>query len=305
MAEKNTSLMAIAGSITANVETKVAEMLRENRLDLPADYSANNALKAMQLAIIECQDRNKRPALEVCTKESIIQTMLSMVVQGLNPEKKQCYPIVYGTKLALFRSYFGAVAVAKRVDPNIEDIVGQVVYRSEKDNFKVEYLANGKMLVLQHIPDIFGKRTRDEIVGAYATVSYKDGTAWSEFRTIDEIKDAWRHSIKNPIDEKGNIKEGTTHYTETADMCRRTVINRVCKYIINNSSDASIVAQYAKQTQRDMDIASAQESIDENIASGEVIDVEIPDDQTVQTTPEMPQAENTEQIFAPEENPFI
>lgn len=269
----NTSLMAVAGGLTATVENKVSEMLKDGRLDLPVDYSANNALKAMQLAVIECVDRNKRPALEVCTKESVIQTMLSMVVQGLNPDKKQCYPIVYGNKLTLFRSYFGAMAVAKRVDPNIEDIVAQVVYKSEKDGFEIETQSNGKMLVTKHKPDVFGSRTRDDIIGAYCTVTYKDGTAWSEFRNFAQIKDAWKHSARNPIDDKGEIKEGTTHYTETEDMCRRTIINRVCKIIINSSSDENLVAQFARETQRDMDKAEAEERIEANLSQGEMVDI--------------------------------
>ena len=272
MAE-NTSLMAVAGKLTANVETKIGDMLKEKRLDLPEDYSASNALKAAQLAIMEVQDKDHRPALSVCTPESVIQSMLSMVVQGLNPDKKQCYFICYGKKLTLMRSYFGAMAVAKRVDPNIEDIVAQVVYKSEKDGFKMEIQPNGKFLVTQHVPDIFGSRTRDDIVGAYATVTYKDGTAWSEFRNFQQIKDAWTHSQRKVIDEKGNIKEGTVHYTETEDMCRRTIINRVCKVIINASSDSSIVAQYAKQTTADMEKAEAEERIDTNLSTGELVDI--------------------------------
>lgn len=271
MAE-NTSLMAIAGNITSTVENKVAEMLKDGRLDLPADYSANNALKAAQLAIMEVQDRNKKPALEVCTKESVIQTLLSMVVQGLNPDKKQAYFICYANKLTLMRSYFGDVAVAKRVDENVEDIVAQVVYKSEKDNFKIEVQSNGKFLVTQHIPDVFGSRTRNDIIGAYATVTYKDGTAWSEFRTMEQIKDAWKHSQRSPIDDKGEIKEGTTHYTETEDMCRRTVIKRACKQIINASSDSNLVAQFARETQREMDKAEAEMEINDNLSQGEVID---------------------------------
>lgn len=269
MAKQETSLMAYAGQLAASVEGKIAGMLADKRLDLPADYSANNALKSAQLAIMECVDRNKRPALEVCTKDSIVQAMLSMVVQGLNVDKKQAYFIVYGTKLTLFRSYFGSIAVAKRVDPRIEDIAASVVYKSDTIKTHKEH---GKLIIDMHEQDIMHMDKKD-IVGAYATVTYKDGTTESEFRTFDQIKEAWKHSQRAPIDDKGNIKEGTTHATETEDMCCRTVLNRITKRIINTSSDASIVAEFAKQTEREMELAEAEEEIAVNANTGEIIDI--------------------------------
>lgn len=261
--------MAYAGQLTASVEQKVAGMIADGRLDLPADYSANNSLKAAQLAIMECVDRNKRPALEVCTKESVIQAMLSMVVQGLNVDKKQAYFIVYGDKLTLFRSYFGAQAVAKRVDPNIAEINASVVYKN--DTLKT-HKENGKLVIDSHDQDIMHMDKKD-IVGAYATIVYKDGTSESEFRNFEQIKEAWKHSARNPIDDKGNIKAGTTHASETEDMCLRTVINRACKRIINTSSDSNLVAQFAKETDRDMDMAAAEQDIAINANTGEIIDI--------------------------------
>ena len=269
MAKQETSLMAYAGQLTASVEQKVAGMIADGRLDLPADYSANNSLKAAQLAIMECVDRNKRPALEVCTKESVIQAMLSMVVQGLNVDKKQAYFIVYGNKLTLFRSYFGSQAVAKRVDPNIAEINASVVYKN--DTIKT-HKENGKLVIDSHEQDIMHMDKKD-IIGAYATIVYKDGTSESEFRNFEQIKEAWKHSPRNPIDDKGNIKDGTTHASETEDMCLRTVINRVCKKVINTSSDSNLVAQFARETDRDMDMAAAEQDIAVNANTGEIIDV--------------------------------
>lgn len=269
MAKQETSLMAYAGQLTASVEQKVAGMIADGRLDLPADYSANNSLKAAQLAIMECVDRNKRPALEVCTKESVIQAMLSMVVQGLNVDKKQAYFIVYGDKLTLFRSYFGAQAVAKRVDPSIAEINASVVYKN--DTIKT-HKENGKLVIDSHEQDIMHMDKKD-IIGAYATIVYKDGTSESEFRNFEQIKEAWKHSARNPIDDKGNIKAGTTHASETEDMCLRTVINRVCKRVINTSSDSNLVAQFARETDRDMDMAAAEQDIAVNANTGEIIDI--------------------------------
>ena len=46
--------------------------LEQDGLQLPANYNASNALKSAWFAIQKVQDRNKRPALEVVTKESVL-----------------------------------------------------------------------------------------------------------------------------------------------------------------------------------------------------------------------------------------
>src|SRR5699024_11332254 len=60
--------------------------------------------------------RNHRPALEVCSHDSIVKSLLDMTLQGLSPAKDQCYFIVYGNELQMQRSYFGTVAAVKRLD---------------------------------------------------------------------------------------------------------------------------------------------------------------------------------------------
>jgi recombination protein RecT len=46
-------------------------------------------------------------------------------------------------------------------------------------------------------------------------------------------------------------------------MCRRTVVNRLCKYIISSSSDASIVAQTLEETE----MMSAEAELDAGLES--------------------------------------
>lgn len=100
--------------VVDSVLAKITKFEETGELVLPSNYSAANALKSAWLILQETVDRNNRPALEVCSKESVANALLDMVVQGLSPIKKQCYFIVYGTKLQLMRSYLGTLAVAKR-----------------------------------------------------------------------------------------------------------------------------------------------------------------------------------------------
>lgn len=250
------------------VTAKVKEFQNKGELYFPSNYVPENALKSAWLMIQETEDKNKKLALEVCSKESIANALLSMVIQGLNPDKKQCYFIVYGNKLQMQRSYFGSMAVAKSVNSCIDDIYGMVVY--EDDEFEYEII-KGKKIVTKHKQKLQNVQ-KEKIVAAYACVLYKSGKEDSEVMTIDEIKQAWKMSKMYPVDEKGNIKGGSTHDKFMSEMCIKTVINRICKPIINSSSDSNIIAKFAAQTDSDFRESEIQEEIEEN-ANKQVIDI--------------------------------
>lgn len=254
------------------VAAKIRQFQERGELQLPPNYSAENAMKAAWLALQEVVDKNGKPALEVCTRSSIANALLKMVIQGLNPAKNQCYFTVFGNKLVLMRSYFGSIHVAKSVNKNIEDIVGEVVY--DGDEFEFEKF-RGKTRITKHKQKLENIE-KNKIKAAYATVIYKDKDGREDesiVMTIDEIKQAWKQSPMHPVDEKGNIKAGTTHEKFTAEMCKKTVINRICKPIINGSDDSNIVAWAAKRTQEDLIEAEVEEEIEEN-ANSEMLDID-------------------------------
>lgn len=264
------------------ITKRVQQFINNGELTLPADYSPENAMKSAWLMLQETVDRDKRPALQVCTRESVYNALLSMVVQGLNPDKKQCYFIVYGKKLICQRSYFGSIHVAKMVDPDIVDVYAQTVYADDEFEYEIRH---GKEVVTKHIQKLQNINP-DKIIGAYATIVYKDGRELSTVMTFDEIKQAWKQSPTKPIDDKGNIKAGSTHEKFTADMCEKTAINKACKYVINASSDKSIISKYAQMMDAELKEAEVEAEIEEN-ANQEFIDVT---DYTVDDTPE-PQVE--------------
>lgn len=117
--------------VVDSVLAKITKFEETGELKLPANYSAANALKSAWLILQETKDRSDRPALVVCTKESIANALLDMVVQGLSPMKKQCYFIVYGNKLTLQRSYLGTLAIAKRVG-GVLTAVANCVYEGDE-----------------------------------------------------------------------------------------------------------------------------------------------------------------------------
>lgn len=167
MTNQNTPVL-LQKDITDQVNGKLATLKSEG-LHLPAGYASANALKSAFFELQEVQDRNKKPALEVCTKESIANTLLDMVVQGLSPAKKQCYFIVYGNKLQLNRSYFGTQVVLKRLS-NVKDIWANVIYKG--DTFDIEII-NGRETLKEH-KTAFENRD-NEIIGAYCIIEKTDG----------------------------------------------------------------------------------------------------------------------------------
>jgi recombination protein RecT len=238
--------------------------------DLPSAYSVGNAIKAAWLVLQEVEDRNHAKALDVCTKDSIANALLDMIVQGLNPIKNQVYFIVYGKTLAAQRSYFGSMAVAKMVSPKIDDFAYAVVY--EGDTFKYG-IKNGKKSVLEHEQEITNVDKKN-IIAAYAIALDKTGEPLrSEIMTIEEIKQGWKQSKMNPVGENGTIKADSTHGKFTADMAMKTVVNKLCKAIVNASSDKALLLERMNHATDLSDRAAAEAEIEMEANTGEVIDI--------------------------------
>ena len=244
--------MAIAqdsATFVERIENKVVGYQQGGQLDLPPDYSVSNALRSAYLLLQEVKDKNKKPALKVCTNASVYNSLLQMAVMGLNPAKKQCYFVVYGNQLTLMRSYFGAAALARRVRPEIKEVVAQAIYADDEFSFEI---VNGQRRVTKHTQTLAGMQ-KDKIVGAYAVALNDSGEVLeTDIMTMEEIKAGWKMSKMYPIKDDGSIKTGSTHDKFTADMVKKTVISRLCKPIINSSSDASILGEAVQQNAIEM-----------------------------------------------------
>ena len=108
--------VAVRKDIVDSVMTRIEELQGSGRLQFPANYSPANALMSAWLMLQNTKDKNDKPVLQTCSRDSIYNALLDMVVQGLNPVKKQCYFIAYGSALTCQRSYFGAALLAKRTN---------------------------------------------------------------------------------------------------------------------------------------------------------------------------------------------
>lgn len=222
--------------------------LKKSAVITPGNYSFENALKSAYLILQETVDRNKRPALDVCTPESIHNALMNMATQGLNPAKKQCYFVVYGQQLQCIRSYMGSQMTAMLVNPAVNDIRAQVIYSGDDVEIDIE---NGRDVVKKHKRK-FQDINKAEIIGAYAIgVTGDERQIFCEIMTIDEIKASWKQSKMSAVSESGSINQNTTHGKFTGEMAKRTVINRLCKKIINTSDDSALLKSYAETEDED------------------------------------------------------
>ncbi len=140
-------LAIVKKDIVDVISKKVNEFISRGELHLPANYSPENAMKSAWLILQSTVDRDKKPVLQSCTKDSIANSLLDMVVQGLNPAKKQGYFIAYGNQLVFQRSYFGTQAIAKQVDDTIQEIFAEVVYEGDVFKYKIN---RGKKEITEH-----------------------------------------------------------------------------------------------------------------------------------------------------------
>lgn len=264
----NNQVAIIQKDITDSVNNKLVA-LKDEGLVVPTNYNASNALKSAFFKLQEVQDRNKRPALEVCTKESVANALLDMVVQGLSPAKTQCYFVVYGQQLQLTRSYFGTQSVLKRLN-NVEDIWANVIYQDDVFDYENH---RGRERLLSHKTS-FENRDKD-ILGAYAVVLTSDGQEILTVMTKKEIEMSW-----------GQSKTGqAVHKKFPQEMAKRTVINRAAKAFINTSDDSDLLVEAINSTTENeydnrKDMGEAEEvkqEIAQHANSDEVIDFDTPE----------------------------
>jgi len=288
--------LALLKKDTVDVVTnKIRQFLQSGELHLPPNYSAENALKAAWLILQSTVDKQKRPVLQVCTKDSIANSLLDMVVQGLNPAKKQCYFVAYGNKLVCMRSYFGSMALVKRVIPDAEIWFG-AVYEGDEFEYEIE---RGKKRIRKHIQKIENVKP-EKIVAAYCVIERSDGRlVHTEIMTFDQIKQAWKQgqSYREAGDGDG------THQKFPDQMAVKTVINRACKYVINSASDDYLFLHHFNRSDEEAAEAQIEAEVAAN-ANGRVIDVEPLDTADAESAVEEQDAEPEPEEAPPAEEPL-
>lgn len=271
--------------ITDSVLNKVNVMKEQGQLVIPQNYVAANALKSASLILQETFNKSNVCVLEACTPTSIANCLLDMVKMGLEPSKKQCYFVAYGNKLQLMTSYFGKLAIAKRVS-ELKDVKAFVVY--DGDEFETEFDLDAlEMKIKSYKPNVSNVNL-DKITGAFAVPIFKDGSKGDVvYMSIQQIKNSWNQGYA-----KGN---SGAHKNFTDEMCKKTIITRVCKMIINASDDGDLIDTYSgtEEEHTPHQEQKAFTASKEFVEPQEIIDVEVREE-SQQEVPAQTTTENME-----------
>lgn len=222
--QNNKALKEMQDTTVNAVMKQVEELQQTGGLVLPKDYNVGNALKSAWIYLQTIETRTKQKAIDVCTKLSICNCLLEMVIRGQHP-KKHCYFIPCGNSLEYWERYTGKILRAKR-DTKIQDVVAQIVYEGDKFIYTVD--ENGYYQLVSHETSIENINP-DKIKAAYAVVIYKDGSKHLEIMAIDQIRKSWQQGAAR----------GTSgaHQNFTDQMCKKTVIARACKIELDSATD--------------------------------------------------------------------
>lgn len=212
--------------LTDLVLSRVDEMRQTQNLSLPKNYNASNALNAAFLELQKVQDRNHNPALDVCSRDSIVKSLLDMTLQGLSPAKDQCYFIVYGKELQMQRSYFGTVAAVKRLD-GVKKVRAEVIH--EGDEFEIGSNEDMELVVKKFVPKF--ENQDKPIIGAFALIKTDEGIDYTVM-TKAEIDKSWAQTRQKNNKVQKNFGQ---------EMAKRTVLNRAAKMFINTSDDSDLL----------------------------------------------------------------
>lgn len=233
-------------NISEQVLSRIEQFQKDGSMILPKNYSVENHMKSAWLALQEVEDKEHQKALQICTKESIANSLLDMVLQGLSVSKKQGYFIVYGNKLIFQRSYFGTIALAKRAGGMVSEPVANVIYDGDDFQYEIDP-KTAKVSIIKHSQKL-ENIDNSKIKGAYALVTLADGTTQVTIMSMQQIRAAWGQGAT-----KGN---SPAHKNFAEEMAKKTVIGRACKAIINSSDDAWLYD--GKEDDADSDKASIQ-----------------------------------------------
>lgn len=226
--QQQAAVVRIEKDITDSVLKKVEMFRQSGELKIPADYSPENAIKAAYLILSDPKDN----LMTTCTRESIANSLLKMVVWGLSPLKKQCDFIKYGNTLECTPEYTGNIVLAKRYG-GLKWIHANAIYAGDEFAFAID-ATTGRKKILKHEQTLESIGSKD-IKGAYAVYQLLDGTTNVEIMNIDQIRQSWAMG--------GSKGVSPAHKNFPDEMAKKTVINRACKLLIRGSDDSVLFSE--------------------------------------------------------------
>lgn len=207
-------------------ENSVQKFIAPKVNDLVALIGKENMLRETSFAI---QAANSNTMLMEATPQSVAKAVWNTAITGLslNPVLKLAYltprRISGAMEALLMPSYMGLSKLITDTGAVI-NIFAHVIYKG--DEWEVEYGTERKLI---HKPKFLSSK-KDDVIAAYAVAVLHDGSKAFEIMSLEEL-----HSIRERSDGYKAFKAGKTSSaiweSDFGEMCRKTTIKRLAKYL--------------------------------------------------------------------------
>lgn len=189
-------------------------------MTIPEGFSPANSLKKARFMLNDMKVGGK-PVLEVCTEESVMQSLLDSVAKGLDFSESQIYFIPRNNQMTTMESVYGRIVRAKRASKYYKPIVG---YVHEGDIFDFGIDVNtGYTKIIEHKTSV--ENLDKPFIAAYAYVTDNDGNTDVFVMTRKEWLKSWAKSSNGASVAKDFER----------DMIYRTIIKKSTKSLVNSN----------------------------------------------------------------------
>lgn len=201
-----------------NIQSALIKQIAEKMGAMPEGFNKDRfVLNCITLIRDMLKDKKKRDNLNGIPADSVALCMIKGAFLGLDFLSGECYAIPYGSEMNFQTDYKGEIKVCKKhsIQP-IKDIFAKVVREGDMYDEGVD---DGKQnLTFKPIPFNNGK-----MIGAFAIVTFKDGSMLYESMSAEEIEGVRENYSK--------AKNSDAWKNSSGEMYRKTVIRRLSKYI--------------------------------------------------------------------------
>lgn len=188
------------------------------------------------------QHVRKNQALQGCSRESILMSVLNIAQVGLtlNPVSKYAYLVPRYNRKAnqmeccLEPSYIGLVKLLTDASL-VKSIQCNIIY--EGDDVIVDLASAEK--VIKHTPYLFTGKDKGRIIAAYSQATLSDGSKHVEIMSYKEIQDIREVSESYKAYKDGKVKS-CVWVDHEGEMVRKTVIKRHFKYLPKSGGDEKL-----------------------------------------------------------------
>lgn len=201
-----------------NIQEALMKQIAEKMGAMPEGFNKDRfILNCITLIRDMLKDKKKRENLNGISADSIALCMIKGAFLGLDFLSGECYAIPYSGEMNFQTDYKGEIKVCKKhsIQP-IKDIFAKVVREGDLYDEGVE---DGKQkLTFKPLPFNNGK-----MIGAFAIVTFKDGSMLYESMSAEDIEGVRQNYSK--------AKDSDAWKKSSGEMYRKTVIRRLSKYI--------------------------------------------------------------------------